>query len=84
VQTSTLDVLTSQIAGLTETLQKTQHEVIEAKKAADSVLDSNSELRKELDEVKSAANSANSLLKLRLDAQGQKKDRLFSFTHKDK
>jgi hypothetical protein len=85
VRPSTLDTLTSQIEGLTKTLQQTQQEVSEAKKSTDSVLGSNTVLRKELDVVTVAAveaSSANSLLKLQLDAQKQKKAWIFSFQHK--
>ena len=72
VQSKTFDTLSLQIADLTSTLVQTQKEVGDAKEAAAFILSNNSELTKVIEQAKASADdacSANSLLKLQLDAQ---------------
>jgi hypothetical protein len=77
--------LATQLAGLTETLAQTQREVLDAKQASATIVSSNSELRKDLELVKTSAeeaSSANALLKAQLDDQNARRERPIAFTHK--
>ena len=85
VQSKTFETLSSQIADLTNTLFQTQKEVGEAKEAASVILSNNSKLQKVVEQAKSSAEeacSANSLLKLQIDAQTTKRGRPSSYTSK--
>ena len=85
IQTNTLDILSTQLAGLAQTLAQTQKEVQEAKGVASCLSSTNDCLRQEIAAAKNTADEActsNATLRTQLDSHRLRQERPVHFDSK--